>query len=193
MIAKDLKSLFTCIMIYDHVKRISIYVQTKIMRTKSTIPSVMQVVPFPLLDTLDRFFFDALVPARFSATCQVWSARCVKSSLLSKTSVEVSSNDFSSSRELAKWTALSLSRCDIYPLALFTVIECRDVHLQVAGTSQQTIPVIRSILLSMLYFKRQETRFISFSILSKPGMEVLLSIQDAFTKNPSWLNLGRLG
>jgi hypothetical protein len=63
-------------MAHDHVKRISIYVQTKMMRTKSTIPSVMQVVPFPLLETLDKFFFDALVPARFSAICQLQSAKC---------------------------------------------------------------------------------------------------------------------
>lgn len=39
--------------------------------TSSTIPSVMQVVPFPLLDTLDRCFLDTFVPARFSASSQL--------------------------------------------------------------------------------------------------------------------------
>ena len=39
--------------------------------TSSTIPRVIQVVPFPLLDTLERCFFETFVPARFSAIGQL--------------------------------------------------------------------------------------------------------------------------
>jgi hypothetical protein len=42
------------------------YVQTNMIMTSSTTPRVMQVVPFPLLETLDKFFLDDRVPARFS-------------------------------------------------------------------------------------------------------------------------------
>jgi hypothetical protein len=31
----------------------------------------MQVVPFPLLDTVERCFFETLVPAKFSVICQL--------------------------------------------------------------------------------------------------------------------------
>lgn len=52
------------------VNRMSMYVHTKIMRTSRTMPSVIQVVPRPLLDTDDRFFFDDRVADRFSNGCQ---------------------------------------------------------------------------------------------------------------------------
>jgi hypothetical protein len=48
------------------VKRISIYVQTKMMRTRMTTPSVIQVVPLPFFDTAERFFFDDRVAVRLS-------------------------------------------------------------------------------------------------------------------------------
>ena len=47
------------------------YVQTKMIMTSNTIPRVIHVVPFPLLDTLERCFFETFVPARFSAICQL--------------------------------------------------------------------------------------------------------------------------
>lgn len=53
-----------------HVKRMSIYVQTKMIRTRSTIPSVMQVVPRDFDDTVPRCFFDFWVDARLSSARQ---------------------------------------------------------------------------------------------------------------------------
>lgn len=49
-----------------HVKRISMYVQTNMIRTSSTIPKVIHVVPLPLLDTADKFFLLDRVDDRFS-------------------------------------------------------------------------------------------------------------------------------
>ena len=48
-----------------HVKRISMYVHTKMTNTSMTMPKVIQVVERPLLDTEDRCFLDDLVAVRF--------------------------------------------------------------------------------------------------------------------------------
>lgn len=54
-----------------HVNRMSMYVQTKMMSTRTTIPRVIHVVPLPLLETDDRFFLLERVEDRFSGKTQL--------------------------------------------------------------------------------------------------------------------------
>lgn len=47
-----------------YVKRMSIYVQMKMTRTRMTIPSVMHVVPLPFRETVDKCFLDERVAVK---------------------------------------------------------------------------------------------------------------------------------
>lgn len=97
----------------DQVKRMSMYVQTKMMRTRSTIPSVMQVVPRDLDDTVPRCFFDFWVDTRLSSALQQVLPARLYVNLLSSCPIDVSSKAFSCSSAFEKCMALSLSWRDI--------------------------------------------------------------------------------